>query len=225
VPTASILDMFATSPVRPLQKHMHEAVNAAEYVLPFFEAVVAENWPEAERNRELICDAEHKADALKRDLRVHLPKGLFMSMSRSDILGLLKAQEKLANVAKDIAGLVLGRRLQVPQAMTEPFLAFVRCSVEAVKQAHRAIAKVDELMEIGFKGVEADKIESFIHRLDDIESETDNQQIDLRDQLFVLESDLAAVNVMFLYKTIEKVGSLADYAQEVGGRLVLLLAR
>ena len=43
-------------------------------------------------------------------------------------------------------------------------------------------------------------------------------QIDLRNQLFVVESALPPVEVMFLYKIIDQVGAIADYAQEVGGR-------
>ena len=151
MPIAPILEMFAASPVKPLQKHMQEAVVAAELMLPFFAATQSGDWEGAASCYQSIRDAEHKADALKRDLRVHLPKGLLMSMSRSDVLGLLKAQEKLPNLAKDIAGLVLGRKLVLPQDMASAFLAFVECVVEAAQQSHSATARVSRLMEIGFK--------------------------------------------------------------------------
>ncbi|MGL6122545.1 MAG: DUF47 family protein, partial [Shewanella sp.] len=40
-----------------------------------------------------------------------------------------------------------------------------------------------------------------------------------------MESELNPIDVMFLYKTIEWVGGLADLAERVGSRLELMLAR
>ena len=47
----------------------------------------------------------------------------------------------------------------------------------------------------------------------------------LRNQLFNLERELPAVNIMFLYKVIDNTGTIADRAQRVGSRLQLMLAR
>lgn len=224
MPTTSVLNMFASSPVRPLQQHMGEALRATELVYDFFVALVEQDWQQAESIQKDISDAEHVADHLKRELRQHLPKGLFMSIPRSDVLALLKAQEKLVNHAKDVSGLALGRKMAIPSSMVESFLVYCKTVTEVARQAHKAISEVDELMEIGFRGREADHIEKTVSKLDDIESETDHQQVELRSALFALESELPPVEVMFLYSIIEKVGDLADDAQEVGGRVVLLLA-
>ncbi len=224
MPAISVLNMFASSPVRPLQKHMGEALRATELVYEFFVALVDQDWKKAKTIQKNISDAEHVADQLKRELRKHLPKGLFMSIPRSDVLALLKAQEKLVNHAKDVSGLALGRKIQIPSSMVEAFLVYCKTAAEVAKEAHNAISEVDELMEIGFRGCEADHIEKIVSKLDDIESETDHQQVGLRMALFALESELPPVDVMFLYRIIEKVGDLANDAQEVGGKVVLLLA-
>ncbi len=223
--TSSILKMFATSPLKPLQKHMHKAVHAVGMVPDFFLAVIEGDWVKAEEVQQAICHAEQEADELKREIRMRLPRGLFMSMPRSDILALLKVQDTLANAAKDVAGLTLGRRLVIPEAISGEFILFVRRSIDAVNQCHRAVEGVDELMETGFRGSGVNKIKKLINGVDDIETETDDMQIDLRRQLFAIEANLAPIDAMFLYKIIEKVGELADRAQEVGERLVLLIAK
>jgi len=64
-----------------------------------------------------------------------------------------------------------------------------------------------------------------IQKLNNIESETDKLQVQLRDILFGLEDDLRPTDVMFTYRLIEGVGKVADLAQRVGSRLQLLLAR
>jgi len=77
----------------------------------------------------------------------------------------------------------------------------------------------------GFGGTEVKLVDNMIHRLDEIEHDSDQQQIGIRSKLFKLENDMPPVNAVFLYKIIDAVGSLADHAQQVGGRLQLLLAR
>lgn len=47
---------------------------------------------------------------MKKALRHHLPRSLFMPMDRRDLLDVLLMQDKIINVAKDIAGLVVGRK-------------------------------------------------------------------------------------------------------------------
>ena len=44
-------------------------------------------------------------------------------------------------------------------------------------------------------------------------------------QLYAHEGDMSAVSVMFWHRLIERIGGLADYAEKVGDRLRLLLAR
>ncbi|MDF5977940.1 DUF47 family protein [Pseudomonas aeruginosa] len=61
--------------------------------------------------------------------------------------------------------------------------------------------------------------------LEAIENDTDRIQVEVRRELFRLESELPPVDVMFLYQIIEWIGDVADRAQQVGNRLEQLLAR
>jgi predicted phosphate transport protein (TIGR00153 family) len=64
-----------------------------------------------------------------------------------------------------------------------------------------------------------------IKTLDEIESDTDKIQVQVRAELFAIESHLNPVEVMFLYRIIDWIGDLGDLAQRVGSRLELMLAR
>ena len=81
------------------------------------------------------------------------------------------------------------------------------------------------MLETGFRGREVDLVEALIVELDELEHATDVSQIKLRAKLFALEESLPAVHVMFLYKIIDQIGDLADISQNIGGRLLLLIAR
>lgn len=225
MPTTPFLNMFGPSPIRPLEEHMAKVYACVKELQPFFEAVLAKNWSKADSLQQEIVRLENNADDMKRELRLHLPNSLFMPFSRSDLLELLKVQDRLANHAKDIAGVVLGRKMSFPDVIAPLYVEFLERSTEAARQANTAIHELDELLETGFSGNEIKLVENMIAKLSDIEHATDEQQIKLRQHLFDIEKSLPPVDVIFLYKIIEWTGNLADDSRDIGDRLQVLLAK
>ena len=64
-----------------------------------------------------------------------------------------------------------------------------------------------------------------IEDLDTLEHENDELQVQVRAAVFELEAELNPVDAIFLYKVIDWIGEVADYAQRVGARLQILIAR
>ena len=212
------------SPVGPIQDHMETCYRCAKELVSFFEHVVAGRWDEVEASRDRIVALEHEADEFKRQVRTHLPKSLLMPVPREDLMELLLVQDRIANRARDVSGLVFGRRMQIPAAIQHEFLAFVSRNVDAAKKARKSIRELDELYETGFRGAEADLVESLVQEMDRIEDDTDAMQAELRTKLFAIEDELAPVNVIFLYRVIELTGDIADMAERIGRRLEVLLS-
>lgn len=102
--TNPILQMFARSPFTPMQEHIAKAQECAAELTPFLHAVIAEDWDKAAEIQQQITQLENEADALKRKIRRHLPGNLFLPVPRSDLLELLRMQDKIANKSRDIAG-------------------------------------------------------------------------------------------------------------------------
>lgn len=221
----NIFNMFGPSPIRPIEQHMHKAYTCAKQLNPFFEAVLNEDWQSAQKHQQEIIKLESEADEIKKELRLHLPTGLFLPVARSDILELLKTQDRLANKSKDIAGLVMGRKMQIPATMKLHLKNCLSRSLEAAKQACKAINELDQLLESGFRGSELKIVEDMIHTLDVIEHHCDDDLAKLREELFLIEKEQHPVDVMFLYQLLQWIGDLADEAQSIGGRLQILIAR
>lgn len=224
-PKNFIFDMFGRSPVKPLQVHIDKVLSCTRELPAFFDAVLNGDWEGAELQQQRIVSLEHEADVLKKDLRLNLPKGMMLAMSRRDILEVLTVQDRIANTAKDIAGLVLGRHMKFPPAVASEIGEYVGRCIDAVAQADRAVNELDELVETGFRGREVEIVFGMLEQLDKIEYDTDSLQRHIRARLFVLESELPPVDVIFMYRIIDWIGDLADLAQRVGSRLMLMLAR
>jgi predicted phosphate transport protein (TIGR00153 family) len=218
-----ISKIFASSPVGPIQEHMDVCYRCARELMRFFGHVVAADWEAAENSRAKIVALENEADELKKQLRGQLPKSLLMPVPREDLLELLLVQDRMANRARDISGIVLGRKMVIPEGIQQDFLAFVSRNVDAAKQARKSIRELDELYETGFRGAEAALVETLVDQLDDIENDTDEMQVRIRTQLFAIEKDLPPIDVIFLYRIIELTGDIGDMAERIGRRLEVLL--
>lgn len=217
--------LFGPSPIRPIQEHMAKAQSCIALLGDFLEASFSKNWKEAEEIQQAIHKKENEADTLKREIRTHLPRSLWLPVARNDLLEMLHIQDHLANRARDIAGIMLGRKIEIPEELVECVRDYYQKNLNTSAQALKAINELDELLETGFRGREATLVEKLVVELDELEHQSDVSQIKLRAMLFQMEDSLPPVHVMFLYKIIDRLGELADISQKVGSRLLLLIAK
>jgi predicted phosphate transport protein (TIGR00153 family) len=219
-----LANIFGASPVMPLEKHIEIAHRCAKQLRPFFAAAIGGDWDKAVEVRARIEALEQEADDLKKEIRLNLPKSLFMPVPREDLLELLLVQDKIANRTRDVSGIVLGRRMEIPEPIAEQFIDFVDRNIDATKQARKSVRELDELFTAGFRGAEVSLVEGLIEELDRIETDTDAKQAELRAALFEIEDTLKPVDAVFMYQVIELTGEIADMAERVGRRLELLLS-
>lgn len=217
--------LFAPSPFADLQNHIVQTHIAVEKLEHFLTCVIAKDWKAASKIHQEIFSLENKADVLKRKTRLNLPNSLFMPVARSDMLELISQQDRIANKAKDIAGLMLGRKMHLPAELEDSMQNFLAKAVATVAQAKSSILKLDKIVGAGFGKQTQRLLEEMLNKLDELEEQSDEQEIEIRAVLFSLEQSLPPVDVVFLYKIIDWIGELADRAQKVGSRLQIMLVR
>ncbi len=221
----SIASLLGRSPILPIQQHMTGVLECVQQLEAFFEATFAKDWQQAENCYDRIKELENQADSEKKEIRLNLPRSFFMPIPRNDLLAMVTTQDKAANTAKDISGLMLGRQMSFPQQMSEQVTTFVNGSIATVVEAKAVIDELDELLETGFSGKEIDIVEKLVTHLDKLEHDTDGLERNIRAQLRDMEKELHPVDVMFMYKIIELIGNLADCAQKVGDQVYIIVAR
>jgi|TARA_R110000782_G_scaffold40149_7_gene92778 predicted phosphate transport protein (TIGR00153 family) len=204
---------------------MKQAQACAAALKPFINAALEGDWEKASAAQSVIVDLENEADKLKKQVRLQLPSNLFLPVPRSDLLDLVSMQDRIANCSKDIAGLMLGRQMKIPDSLAASMSEYVDLAIATSAQAMKAIEELDELLETGFRGREVNLVETLIEELDRLEHSADKLQIDIRAALYLIEKDLPPVDVMFLYQTINLIGELSDKSQKVGSRLQIVIAR
>ena len=216
--------LVGRSPIGPMQEHMRAAVECAEQITPLVAAMTSGDSDAIRECRARIDDLEHRADEIKHQIRSNLPRRLMLAMERRDMLEILDHQDSIADVTQDIAELVDQRQMHLPTALVEPVTALTRRVVAACEQGQRVIDELDELLETGFAGREAARVEGMIEELGRIESETDVLLDTACRALFALEDELGVATV-YWHQILMWIADLADYAERVGNRLRLLIAQ
>ena len=218
----TIASLLRGSPFKPMQAHMRVVLSCAQEVPGLFEALIAGDQAALTAAKECIFAKEQEADQIKNNLRAQLPRSLFMPVDRRDLLEL---QDSIANTAQDIAGLMMERDMTPPAEMVEPLRTFVQRCVDTCVHSGNIIEELDELLETGFRGRDAARVEVMVDELNRIEDETDEMGMALARILFSHEDQMKPVSVVFWYQMLHWIGDLADYAEKVGDRLRLLIAR
>jgi predicted phosphate transport protein (TIGR00153 family) len=203
---------------------MSRTVEAVNLLPAFIKSSSRADWEKAKEHQAAIVALERDADKIKSSVRQNLPKSLFMPVSRSDLLELVDVQDRIANGAKDIAGLMLGRKMVFPDALQKPYAEYLEASVLACRQALGTTKKLARLMELSFGKRQLQAVEAEIRALSKLERKSDKLQVKLRARLFKLEHELTPVDVMFLYRVIDLTGELADNAEKVGNRMLILVS-
>ena len=221
----NISSLFGKSPISPLQQHMKKVHSCIKEFGVFAKAANAEDWDKAQTAQISISDKEHKADKLKKKLRMNLPSTFMMPFSRRDLLDVLLIQDSIANITKDLAGLMMTRRMVFPKEFAEDFINLTGLCIKTSAAALVAINELDELLETAFSSRERKIVDQMIKKINELEHDTDIAQSEIREKLFPLESSLAPVDVMFYYRAIEWLGETADAAQKVGSRFEVMLTK
>jgi len=223
--TDNIASLFGKSPITPLQKHMKQSHSCLKDFAVFAKAANAHDWEKAETIRTSINNKEEKADKLKKKLRMNLPSTFMMPFSRRDLLDVLLIQDSIANITKDLVGLMMTRRMVFPEEIASDFIKLTELCIKTSGAALVAINELDELLETAFSSRQRKIVGKMIKTVNELEHETDDAQNDIRNKLFALESDLPPVDVMFYYRAIEWLGETADAAQKVGSRFEVMLTK
>ena len=218
----AISDVISNSPLALLERHAGVCVDCVERLPLYFAEAQANRWGRANDVREEICRFEGLADELKQDVRSNLPRGLWMSVSRADLLELVRVQDKMANGVKEVSGISLGRQLAFPAAMTSEVADFIDVVVQVSRVVVKIIGATRELSRSAFGTRQTNVILDFVSQVEADERRSDEMQAALRARLKEHEAELSAVDAIFLYQLLAAIGDIADNAEKVAHRAQII---
>jgi predicted phosphate transport protein (TIGR00153 family) len=174
---------------------------------------------------EEVGKAEFDADEIKNQIRGDLPSTVFTPVDRTDLLDILRFQDRISDVAEDVAVVLTMKSLPFPEEIQGLFWEFMDKVMVTVEQYAKINDELDELMEASFGGAEAGKVMQMITDLGEMEHATDRKQHELLRKLLTMEKEIGALNVVLWMRVFQLVGDIANGAERTGNRVRLFLSK
>jgi predicted phosphate transport protein (TIGR00153 family) len=171
-----------------------------------------------------ISTLEGKADDAKNAARARMPVRLFLPVDRRDVLKLISEIDAIADCAEDVGVLLTLRPMEMPDAMREPLRRFVERVLATVDESAKLIGLIDDLVEAGFAGPPAERVLEQAAILGRAEHEADKVQDQCAKVLFSEEGKLSPVAIFMWTKVLNKIGDMANHAENVGDQFRLFVA-
>jgi predicted phosphate transport protein (TIGR00153 family) len=221
----TIFELFAKSPFGPLQDHMSKVMDCVRLVPDLFRALEEGDKEKLGDLADRVKQAEYDADQIKNQIRGDLPSTIFTPVDRTDLLDILRYQDRISDVAEDVAVVLTMKSLPFPEEIRGLFWNFMDQVMVTVEQFAKINDELDELMEASFGGAEAGKVMQMITSLGELEHETDRRQHELLRKLLTMEEELGALNIILWMRVFQLVGDIANGAERTGNRVRLFLTK
>lgn len=220
-----LVDIFSKSPFGLLDEHMSKVAECTALIKPLSQAFADKDYEQVDSLKNRLSDYEHEADVIKDNIREHLPKSIFMPVSREDLLKLLKRQDSIADTCEDLAILYSVRKTPVHDALKADFLEFIDKVVETCSAVVEVTSSIKELMETTFSGPRAEKVLTLIENVGHLEWESDTKKYDLVKKMFTYDNEIDPVTQVMFLKIFDVISGIADCAEDTSNAIRLMISK
>ena len=215
----SIARVFGRSPFIPLQSHMEKVNQCVESLPAIFEAYSRGEEQRVQELADAISKLEHEADLVKHDIRDSLPRGLFMPVDRAAILQILYIQDSIADSAENIGVLLTFKMARTFESFNDMLDTFVSKNMECFEQARKIVGQLDELLETGFGGAEAQRVRDMVGVVERLEHEAHVLQREMLRELLRHDDDLSYGDFFLWTKVLQQVAAIGDRSENLAGSI------
>ena len=215
--------MFMTSPFEGLQEHAEKVKECGWAFQQAIECHLAEKCQTFEEFREEVIRMESEADAIKRRIRGHLPKGTLMPVYNFLLFRYLREQDAVIDAVEDALDWISFRSEPgIPSELEKEFVTLADAVIDPIEELSKMVAEARKY----FRNYSEDQrvvIKNIIRTLRRQEHEADKAEDMVKQK--VLNMNIDAVTVFHMVRLAEIIGSIADHAENAGDMMRAMIAR
>jgi predicted phosphate transport protein (TIGR00153 family) len=202
-------------------KYVRLGIAAWEKTVNYY---VKEDYKNFKKYAKKVDDYEQKADHIKGNIRNHLPNFIFMPVSKTDFLMLLKETDGILDGAKDVVVLMEMRKTKIPKTLKDDFSTVIQKALDPVEKLEKVMGMLKTILESSFGGKPREDIKEEIHKIHKFEHESDLIEKNISKKLFNTK-DLDPISIIHLLKIVDRIGHIPDHAENAGDRIRAMLAK
>jgi predicted phosphate transport protein (TIGR00153 family) len=174
---------------------------------------------------EKVSVLEHEADLIKRNIRNHLPRTVFMPVDKGKFMWALREQDKILDHAENLAIMLDMRYTKVPKKLQKMFVEHIELVCKTVGMMEKAVENIKDLIETSFVKREREQTKEFIYDVHKFERKADEKKYEMTRGIYELEKKLDPMDVYHLLKIADWVDDIADHAENVADWLRAMIAK
>ncbi len=217
------LSIFIASPFDALQEHAEKVKDCAWTFQQAMECHVSIKCEAFEDLRQQVNKMESDADAIKRRIRGHLPKGTIMPVDKFQLFRYLREQDSVLDAVQDVLNWLSYRsEFGIPKELEKDFLLLVDKVIDPIDELSQMVAEARKYFR-NFSEKQRVLVKNIIHTLREQEHEADVIEQKIKRTVFHMQTD--PVTIFHLIELAEKIGSIADHAENAGDMMRAMVAR
>jgi predicted phosphate transport protein (TIGR00153 family) len=222
---SGLLETLPSSPYKILQEHFKKVCKAVRKMDKMVKLYLEGDFSEARSVSVEISRLEHEADEVKRHLRAHLPRKIFMPISKEDLLSILSSNEAIVDKCQDVAQILDMRETKIPEELHPLLERFLGHIIDAVDALRDMMNHLERLLESTFAKVETQEVIALGHRVHEHEYKADSVNKQLSKAIYDLEGKESPMALFHLMRFSDVLDSVADNAENAALRMVLVVSK
>jgi len=217
------LKLFKTSPFDGIEEHMFKVKECAWAFQQAIECHISAQCATFEQFRIEVDRLESEADAIKRRIRGHLPKGTLMPVDKFQLFRYLREQDSILDAVEDALDWISFRTDPgIPPELHKDFILLADAVLDPVEELERMVGLAHRYFKT-FSENQRKLVKESIRRIRMEEHEADRAEDDVVKK--VLNMAIEPVTVFHMVRLAETIGSIADHAENAGDMMRAMVAR
>jgi predicted phosphate transport protein (TIGR00153 family) len=217
------ISLFVTSPFEGLLEHAQKLEECALVFQQAIECYISEECDRFEEFRLEIDRLEDEADAIKRRIRGHLPKGTLLQFDKFELFRYLGEQDNVLDAMEESLDWISIRSdLGIPQALIKDIKILVDETASAVDELSKMVSEARKYFE-KYSEDQRVQVKEMVRSLRQREREADKLEDSFKQKVF--DTVVDPVTVFHLVRMAEIIGTIADHAENAGDMMRAMLAK
>jgi len=217
------ISLLMTSSFDDLQEHAEKVKECAWAFQQAIECHMSDRCETFEEFKSEVDKLESEADAVKRRIRGHLPKGTWMPIDKFELFRYLHEQDKVLDAVEEtLDWLSFRSEPGIPEALEKDFFMLVDAVLDPVEEMCRMVFESKKYF-INFSEKQRTLVKEIIHTIRQQEHDADKVEYGLKKKVLSMQID--PVTIFHMIRLAETIGSIADHAENAGDMMRAMLTK
>ena len=219
---STFMYLFYKSPFENLKRHADKVSECGRMFHKAVRCHLDNKCEEFDNLTDQVAKLESEADAIKRNIRGHMPRGILMPVDKFEFYRYLGQQDKVVDAVEEAVYWLSYRPEGVEENEIGEDLGFlVEKVVPAIEDLSPLVGMAVEFFQTRSKE-QRQKIKSLIRDIRQREHEADHLERELMHKIFSTIKD--PIKIFHLIRLVETIGSIADRAENASDMMRAMIA-